>query len=77
MYKYGLTHQSARSQAELEAFQNVRTANEWLALLKDFGYIKVTIDEIKPRLPWFPSGLTLLAEITGYENIKERQVFED
>lgn len=65
MCMYGFTNQGTRTQAELEAFHNVRTADEWLALLKDFGYIKVTIDEIKPRLPWFPSGLTLLAEITG------------
>jgi len=65
MLEYGFINQSARSHAELEAFQNVRTAKEWSALLKEFGYEKVHIDEIKPRLPWFPSGLTLQAEITG------------
>jgi len=65
MFEYGFTNQSARSQAELEAFQNVRTAKEWSALLRDFGYVKVRIDEIQPRLPWFPSGLTLQAEIAG------------
>ena len=65
MLEYGFINQSARSQAELEAFQNVRTATEWSALLHEFGYVKVHIDEIKPRLPWFPSGLTLRAEISG------------
>jgi ubiquinone/menaquinone biosynthesis C-methylase UbiE len=65
MFEYGYFNQSARSQAELEAFQNVRTAKEWSKLLKDFGYEKVHIVEIKPRMPWFPSGLTLQAEITG------------
>ncbi len=65
MWEYGLANQSARSQAELEAFRNVRTANEWSALLREFGFAKVRIDEIKPRLPWFPSGLTLQAEMVA------------
>lgn len=63
MIQYGFINQSARSQAEIEAFKNVRTANEWSDLLKAFGYEKIRIDEIKPRLPWFPSGLTLQAVI--------------
>jgi len=63
MLEYGFINKSARTEAELEAFQNVRTVKEWSTLLKDFGYVKVKIDEIKPRLPWFPSGLTLQAEI--------------
>lgn len=63
MLEYGFVNRSARSQAEIEAFQNVRTAQEWLELLVDFGFSKVHIEEIKPRLPWFPSGLTLQAVI--------------
>ena len=63
MLQYGFVNRSARSQAEIEAFQNVRTAQEWSELLKEFGFAKVQVDEIKPRLPWFPSGLTLQAEI--------------
>ncbi len=63
MWQYGYVNQSARAQAELEAFRNVRTAKEWSKLLRDFGYVKVHIDEIKPRYPWFPSGLTMQAEI--------------
>ena len=65
MFEYGFVNQSARSQAELEAFKNVRTAKEWSVLLSQFGYVKVRVDEIKPRYPWFPSGLTLQAEIAG------------
>jgi hypothetical protein len=65
MLEYGYVNQSSRSQAELEAFQNVRTAQEWSALLKHFGYVKVRVDEIKPRYPWYPSGLTLQAEIAS------------
>jgi ubiquinone/menaquinone biosynthesis C-methylase UbiE len=63
MWQYGLANRSARSQAELEAFHNVRTAQEWQTLLGKFGFEKVQIDEIRPRKPWFPSGLTLQAEI--------------
>lgn len=63
MLGYGISNHSARSQAELEAFHNVRTIKEWMALLYGFGYGKLVIDEIKPRFPWFPSGLTLKAEV--------------
>jgi ubiquinone/menaquinone biosynthesis C-methylase UbiE len=65
MWQYGFVKHSARSQAELEAFNNVRTASEWRTLLNDYGFTNVSIDEVKPRLPWFPSGLTLQAEITA------------
>jgi ubiquinone/menaquinone biosynthesis C-methylase UbiE len=65
MWQYGLSNHSARSKAEVEAFGNVRTASEWHTLLSDIGFTKVHINEIKPRLPWFPCGLTLQAEITG------------
>ncbi len=30
MLQYGLINKSARNQAEIEAFKNVRTAEEWL-----------------------------------------------
>ncbi len=63
MLQYGFINQSARSQAEIAAFQNVRTAQEWSMLLNEFGFTRVNIDEIKPRFPWFPSGLTLQAEL--------------
>jgi demethylmenaquinone methyltransferase/2-methoxy-6-polyprenyl-1,4-benzoquinol methylase len=65
MLEYGFVNGNARSQAELEAFQNVRTASEWSSMLKNLGYVKVRVEEIKPRFPWFPSGLTLQAEIAG------------
>jgi ubiquinone/menaquinone biosynthesis C-methylase UbiE len=65
MLEYGFVNGNARSQAELEAFQNVRTASEWSSMLKNLGYVKVRIEEINPRFPWFPSGLTLQAEIAG------------
>ena len=63
MLQYGLINRSARSQAEIEAFKNVRTAQEWFNLLKDCGFVRVRIDEVKPRFPWYPSGLTLRADL--------------
>jgi ubiquinone/menaquinone biosynthesis C-methylase UbiE len=65
MWQYGIASHSARTKAEVEAFGNVRTANEWRSLLNDCGFVQVHINEIKPRLPWFPCGLTLQAEMTG------------
>lgn len=64
MAQYGLANRSARSQAELAAFKNVRTAAEWLHLLTRFGFQRVQIDEIRPRFPWYPSGLTMAAQAT-------------
>lgn len=63
MIQYGLVNQSARARAEIEAFQNVRTAKEWIGLLSALGFVRIRVNEVKPRLPWFPSGLTLLAEM--------------
>ncbi|MGE5123442.1 MAG: class I SAM-dependent methyltransferase [Acidobacteriaceae bacterium] len=63
MLEYGFVNRRSRSRAEIEAFKNVRTAQEWLEMLKDFGFIKIRIEDIRPRLPWFPSGLTLQAVI--------------
>jgi ubiquinone/menaquinone biosynthesis C-methylase UbiE len=65
MWQYGFVKHSARSQAEIEAFKNVRTVHEWQTLLNEYGFTNVHIDEVKPRRPWFPSGLTLQAEITA------------
>lgn len=62
MVQYGIANHSARSQAEIEAFKNVRTSQEWLTLLNKCGFLKVHIEEIRPRYPWYPSGLTLQAE---------------
>ncbi len=61
MARYGLSHSSARGQAELEAFVNVRTAKEWQALLAGTRFGAVEVAVVRARRPWYPCGLTLRA----------------
>jgi ubiquinone/menaquinone biosynthesis C-methylase UbiE len=53
---YGLALHTARARAEIDAFENVRTANEWRALLAGHGYTDIALSEIRPRFPWYPGG---------------------
>lgn len=62
---YGITNSAARSKAEIEAYKNVRTAQEWSEILKQFGFVKVEMEVVIPRYPWFPGGLTLTAETSA------------
>jgi len=66
MARYGLSHSSARGQAELEAFQNVRTAEEWRALLAEVHLEAVDIAVVRPRRPWYPCGLTMRAVASNW-----------
>lgn len=59
---YGLVHRSARSQAEIEAFENLHTAEEWSHLLKKNGFVNIQVTELQARRPWYPIGLTLTAD---------------
>lgn len=59
--RYGLTHRSARGQAEVEAFPNIRTAGEWRTLLSGSGFTKIEIAEFRARRPWYPRALIMKA----------------
>jgi ubiquinone/menaquinone biosynthesis C-methylase UbiE len=59
---YRLVYRNARSQAEVAALANVRTAEEWHTLLVDTGFTKVDIAESRTRRRWYPPALTLRAE---------------
>lgn len=61
MARYGLSHSSARGQAELEAFANVRTAHEWEDLLRAMRFASIEVAVVRPRRPWYPCGLTVSA----------------
>lgn len=61
MARYGLSHDDARGRAELEAFGNVRTAEEWEALLRVTRFAAVEVASIRARRPWYPCGLTMRA----------------
>lgn len=54
---YGLSLRSVRAQAEIEAFENVRTPDEWRILLAEHGFVDITIETIPSRYPWYPSGI--------------------
>lgn len=58
---YGLSLRSVRAQAEIEAFDNVRTPSEWQALLEDHGFTNITLQTIQSRFPWYPSGIIATA----------------
>lgn len=60
--KYQSDHQNARTEAELEAFPNVRTLQEWQTILLANQFDQVQIKEIKPRLPWYPGGFHAKAQ---------------
>jgi len=58
---YGLARGSARSRAEVEAFPNVRTADEWHTLLSQYGFVRIEITESPARRAWYPCALTMSA----------------
>lgn len=57
MVGYGLSLRSVRAQAEIEAFNNVRTPGEWRILLAERGFADIDIQTIRSRYPWYPSGI--------------------
>ena len=61
MYGYGISQNSTRAQAEIDAFSNVRTMDEWSTLLIEMDFEKICINEAKARRPWYPSGLLMKA----------------
>jgi len=61
MFHYGLAHNSARARAEIEAFPNVCTADEWRAMLSEFGFTEIKVVALRARRPWYPCALTMRA----------------
>jgi ubiquinone/menaquinone biosynthesis C-methylase UbiE len=61
LFAYRLVYRNARSQAEVAALANVRTAEEWHTLLVDSGFVKVDIAESRTRRRWYPHALTMRA----------------
>jgi ubiquinone/menaquinone biosynthesis C-methylase UbiE len=54
--KYQADNQTARTEAELEAFPNVRTIDEWRAILHANDFNHIEMQATKPRWPWYPGG---------------------
>jgi len=62
---HGVARKSARAQAEIEAFANIRTADEWRSLLADTGFRKIEVSETRARRFWYPHVLTMTAMAGG------------
>ena len=60
---YQLTHSGIRAQAEIEAFSNIHTADEWYDILSTFGFTDIEISEIPPRFGWGPNALIITAPL--------------
>ena len=58
---YGLSLRSARAQAEVEAFESVRSTSEWRSILKDFGFKDIVLEEIPALRRWYPGGFVMTA----------------
>jgi len=54
---YGLALRSARARAEIDAFNHVRTPDEWRFLLAGHGFTDIELHEVQPRFPWYPGGV--------------------
>jgi len=61
MYGYGISQNSTRAQAEIDAFPNVRTMDEWCSLLTEMDFYNVYSVEVRARRPWYPNGLLMKA----------------
>lgn len=57
-----------RAWAEASAVSNVRTAEEWHALLEEYNFNNISIKELKSKYFWIPSPLVILAEKLEEEN---------
>lgn len=58
---YRLVRRHARAQAEADAFHNIHTAAEWRAILGNYGFDDIHVDEWPPRRFWYPSAVLLTA----------------
>ena len=63
---FRLTHRSPRAWAEVAAFSNIHTVDEWRGILSDFGFTKVRISaEFLGRRFGYPNALTMKAAKGG------------
>ncbi|NOX60652.1 MAG: methyltransferase domain-containing protein [Chloroflexi bacterium] len=60
---YGLKMTRTRAQAELEAFNNVRTTGEWRTLLESLGFSSIETEEFAALRRIYPGGLILKAVV--------------
>lgn len=64
------TENFARAWAEAGALSNVRSKDEWFQLLREIGYVNVSIVELRKHRSWIPSPLLIKASKTNKEKSK-------
>jgi ubiquinone/menaquinone biosynthesis C-methylase UbiE len=62
---YTLIHREARARAEVQAFDNIRTAEEWRADLAQAGFIELKLVESRGRHVWHPHACVVQAVAAG------------
>ena len=65
MIQYGMTESRARAQAEVEAFSNIRSRDEWQTLLSEYAFSDVEMIELRARRRWYPRALIMTAVANG------------
>ena len=50
----GFDARGARARAEMAAVSNMRTADEWRAMLSDAGFTSTEVREERTRRAWYP-----------------------
>ena len=65
MIQYGLTESRARAQAEVEAFSNIRSVDEWQTLLSEYAFSDVEMGRVPARCRWYPQALIMKASAGG------------
>lgn len=60
---YRMTHGGPRADAELEAFYNLHTGEEWCEFLCRFGFADVQIEAVPSRFGWGPNALFVRARL--------------
>lgn len=58
---YGVYARGARARAEMVAVSNMRTADEWRAMLSGAGFIRIEVREERARRAWYPRVLSIRA----------------
>jgi ubiquinone/menaquinone biosynthesis C-methylase UbiE len=61
IFGYLLAKRTFRAQAEIEAIDNMHTAGEWRQLLAEHGFTDITLNQVRPRFPWYPGGFVARA----------------
>ena len=61
LHLYGFCARGARARAEMAAVSNMRTTDEWRAMLFGAGFTRIEVREERARRAWYPCVLSIRA----------------